>query len=85
MLLGARPSMGKTALALTVAQNALRLAEKPVFFSLEMPAEQIMQRLLSDLGNVSLTAIRSASLWKKMTGSVLVVPCRWIAEWGSVW
>ncbi|HBY5180314.1 TPA: replicative DNA helicase, partial [Klebsiella pneumoniae] len=56
---------------------------KPVFFfSLEMPAEQIMQRLLSDLGNVSLTAIRSASLeendWECLGGAMSQ-----IAEWGE--
>lgn len=49
-----------------------------------MPAEQIMQRLLSDLGNVSLTAIRSASLeendWECLGGAMSQ-----IAEWGSVW
>ncbi|MEX5487021.1 DnaB-like helicase C-terminal domain-containing protein [Proteus mirabilis] len=52
------------------------------FFSLEMPAEQIMQRLLSDLGNVSLTAIRSASLeendWECLGGAMSQ-----IAEWGA--
>ncbi|WP_336844091.1 SPI-7-type island replicative DNA helicase [Providencia rettgeri] len=63
VLLGARPSMGKTALALAMAQGALRHSGCPVlFFSLEMPAEQILQRLLSDLGNVPLTVIRSATL-----------------------
>lgn len=47
-----------------------------------MPAEQIMQRLLSDLGNVSLTAIRSASLeendWECLGGAMSQ-----IAEWGE--
>lgn len=63
VLLGARPSMGKTALALAMAQGALRQSGSPVlFFSLEMPAEQILQRLLSDLGNVPLSVIRSATL-----------------------
>ncbi|EGT3611628.1 replicative DNA helicase [Morganella morganii] len=63
VLLGARPSMGKTALALAISQGALNQAERPVFFfSLEMPAAQIMQRLLSDLGNVPLTSIRRATL-----------------------
>lgn len=53
VLLGARPSMGKTALALSVAQGVLHGTAQPVlFFSLEMPAAQIMQRLISDIGNV---------------------------------
>ncbi|MDH3001450.1 replicative DNA helicase [Chelonobacter oris] len=48
VIVAARPSMGKTALALTLARNALELHNEPVhFYSMEMPADQIMQRLLS--------------------------------------
>ncbi|UPQ40154.1 SPI-7-type island replicative DNA helicase [Providencia rettgeri] len=75
VILGARPSMGKTALALAFAQGALIQPDSPIFFfSLEMPAEQIMQRLISDLSNVPLTAIRSASLndsdWPCIAGAM---------------
>lgn len=62
-LLGARPSMGKTALALAFAQGALHQSDKPVqFYSLEMPSAQIVQRLLSDIGNVPLGDLRSGTL-----------------------
>ena len=48
VILAARPSVGKTSLALNFALNAARRYKKVVgFFSLEMSAEQIVQRLLS--------------------------------------
>jgi replicative DNA helicase len=48
VILAARPSVGKTSLALNFALNAARRHHKVVgFFSLEMSAEQIVQRLLS--------------------------------------
>ena len=52
VILAGRPSLGKTSLALTIAQSAV-LSQKPVsalLFSLEMPKKQIALRLLSSLG-----------------------------------
>lgn len=46
-VLGGRPSMGKTALALHTAMSAARQGLKTVFFSLEMTERQLMTRLLS--------------------------------------
>jgi replicative DNA helicase len=55
-ILAARPGMGKTALALNIAQNVAR--EKPVaFFSLEMPSIQLSQRLLSSGASLSVQNI----------------------------
>lgn len=55
IMVAARPSMGKTALSLTFAKSALESTNKPViYFSIEMPAEQIMQRFLSMLSRVSM-------------------------------
>lgn len=54
IILAARPSVGKTAFALNLAMNIVLLANKSVaFFSLEMPAEQLIQRMLSAISHVN--------------------------------
>lgn len=54
---GARPSMGKTALAMTVAVNMA--ADYSVgFFSMEMPKSELNDRLVAMLGEVSLKAVK---------------------------
>ncbi|MFI5331844.1 MAG: replicative DNA helicase, partial [Desulfobaccales bacterium] len=59
----ARPSMGKTALALNIAFNAAYKPQVPVaFFSLEMSKEQLVRRLLSSVGQVDASNLRRAFL-----------------------
>lgn len=55
IILAARPSIGKTAFALNLAKNILLLFDNVsiAFFSLEMPAEQLMQRMLSNIANIN--------------------------------
>lgn len=55
IVLAARPSVGKTALALNIAKNVITSKDnKPVlFFSLEMSCKDIWKRLLSDLTGIS--------------------------------
>ena len=66
VILAARPSMGKTALALNFAMNAAIENNVPVgIFSLEMPAEQLMQRMLSATSGVNSDKIRSFNLNEK--------------------
>ena len=66
IILAARPSMGKTALALNFAMNAAIENNIPVgIFSLEMPAEQLMQRMLSATSGVNSDKIRSFNLSEK--------------------
>jgi replicative DNA helicase len=63
IILAARPSMGKTALALNIAFNAAYKSRPPVpvaFFSLEMSKEQLVRRLLSSVGEVDASQIRRA-------------------------
>lgn len=58
-VIGARPAMGKTAFAISIANYAASVRKKNVvFFSLEMPAEQICLRLLSLQSGVSMQSIR---------------------------
>ncbi|MFQ5677894.1 MAG: replicative DNA helicase [Gemmatimonadota bacterium] len=63
VILAGRPSMGKTALALNLAQHAAIEAEVPVaVFSLEMAKEQLVQRLLCAEGRVDSSRLRRGSL-----------------------
>lgn len=63
IIIGARPSMGKTAMALSMMQHIAVEKRIPTgFFSLEMSYEQIGQRLLSQEARVSGTKLRSGML-----------------------
>jgi replicative DNA helicase len=63
IILAARPSMGKTALALNMLENAARLSEVAVaFFSLEMSTEQVGRRLLCSRARVSAEKLRKGTL-----------------------
>jgi replicative DNA helicase len=46
---GARPSIGKTTVAGTIARNAAKLGASTLFFSLEMPMQQIIARMKADM------------------------------------
>jgi replicative DNA helicase len=59
VILAARPSLGKTSLALNIARNsAVGQNAKVAIFSLEMAAEQLVQRLLSSESGVDSTRLR---------------------------
>lgn len=58
IVIAARPSMGKTALALNIASNIAVKGEKAVgFFSIEMSKHQIMMRLLSSRASIDMSAL----------------------------
>ncbi|MDQ0201003.1 replicative DNA helicase [Neobacillus ginsengisoli] len=72
IIVGARPSVGKTAFALNIAQNvAKKTGENIAIFSLEMGAEQLVMRLLCAEGNIDAQRLRTGSLtdedWGKLT------------------
>ncbi len=63
VILAARPSMGKTAFALNIAQNAATRARRTVcIFSLEMPREQLVQRMLCAESGVNVQAMRTGDI-----------------------
>ncbi|MCC5832571.1 MAG: replicative DNA helicase [Chlamydiales bacterium] len=63
MILAGRPAMGKTALALNIAENICFKNQMPVgIFSLEMTAEQLMQRMICSQAEVESEKIRTGSL-----------------------
>ncbi|MEQ4530698.1 MAG: replicative DNA helicase [Mixta sp.] len=78
IIVAARPSMGKTTFAMNLCENAAMLHEKPVLiFSLEMPSEQIMMRMLASLSRVDQTRIRTGQLddedWARISGTMGVL------------
>ncbi|WP_335871901.1 replicative DNA helicase [Bacillus sp. 2205SS5-2] len=72
IIVGARPSVGKTAFALNIAQNvATKSDENVAIFSLEMGAEQLAMRMLCAEGNIDAQRLRTGALndedWRKLT------------------
>lgn len=63
IILAARPAMGKTALALNIAENVAFLSNKPVgIFSLEMTADQLAHRVICSQSQVESEKIKTGSL-----------------------
>lgn len=63
VIVAGRPSMGKTAFALNMAEHAMLHQQRPVLvFSLEMPASQLVMRLLSSIGRIDQSRMRSGRL-----------------------
>lgn len=72
IIVAARPSVGKTAFALNIAQNvAIKARENVAIFSLEMGAEQLVMRMLCAEGNIDAQVLRTGALtaddWSKLT------------------
>ena len=75
IVLGARPSMGKTSLAVNIASHAaLAAGAKVALFSLEMPREQIATRMLCSDARVNMQSVRAGSLsgddWMRLAKSI---------------
>lgn len=74
VIVAARPAMGKTSFALNMVQNLLEKGKGVAFFSLEMPAEQLMLRLLSVQTSIQLQRLRVGDMtpeeYKRLNDSV---------------
>ncbi len=75
VIIAGRPSMGKTAFALNIAQHAAIKEELPVaIFSMEMPSDQLAMRMMSSLGRIDQHKVRTGKLgdddWPRLTHSV---------------
>ncbi len=75
IIAGARPAMGKTALALSIAHFAATKTKKCVaIFSMEMPREQIGMRILSNAAGINMQRVRTGMLsddeWMKLGDSL---------------
>ena len=80
VIVAGRPSMGKTAFAMGIAEYAIltqkegKLPVPVAVFSMEMPAEQLMQRMVSSVARVHATTMRTGKLgdddWPRFTQGV---------------
>ncbi len=78
VIVAGRPSMGKTTFAMNIAENVAMNSPKPVLvFSMEMPKEALMLRMLSSLGRVDQSELRSGQLqdhdWSKVFATINLV------------
>lgn len=81
IVLAARPSMGKTALALNFVEASMMSQDRPsLVFSMEMPADALMMRMLSSLGRIDQGKIRNGQLteedWPKLSAAVAKIKGR---------
>lgn len=76
VIIGARPSMGKTALAVTIGMHAARTGHSTAMFSLEMQRADLYTRQVAMVSNVSMSKIKrpersmTQTEWSKMTEAV---------------
>lgn len=75
IIIAARPAMGKTAFTLNLATNVAKSTKKSVaIFTLEMSAEQLVNRMFSSLGQIDFSKFRNGNFdnedWKKLSEAV---------------
>ncbi|MCB1760765.1 MAG: replicative DNA helicase [Gammaproteobacteria bacterium] len=78
IIVAGRPSMGKTTLAMNMAENVAINSGKPVaVFSMEMPGESLAMRMMSSLGRIDQHRVRNGSLeddeWPRLTSAVSIL------------
>ncbi|HTP69945.1 MAG TPA: replicative DNA helicase [Dongiaceae bacterium] len=90
IILAARPSQGKTALALNFAENiAIRGGQPVAIFSLEMSKESLLQRLVASVAQVDAHKFRSGHLnredWRRMTDALSTISSAplWVDDAGG--
>jgi len=81
IIIAGRPSMGKTTFAMNLVEHAVISGEKPVVvFSLEMPGDSLVMRMLSSLGRIDATKMRTGQLddddWPRLTSAVSLLKDR---------
>lgn len=75
IVIAGRPAMGKTSLAMNIAEQAAIQGNKPILvFSMEMPGEMLAMRLMSSLGRIDQHRVRTGQLqdedWPRITSAV---------------
>lgn len=75
IIVAGRPSMGKTTIAMNMAENIAIKGDKPVaVFSMEMPGDSLAMRMMSSLGRIDQHKIRTGKLdddeWPRLTSAI---------------
>ncbi|MBV1913878.1 MAG: replicative DNA helicase [Pseudomonadales bacterium] len=75
VIVAGRPSMGKTTLAMNLVESAVISGDKPVLvFSMEMPGDSLMMRMLASLGRIDQGKVRTGQLtdddWPRLTSAI---------------
>ncbi|MDQ2993469.1 MAG: replicative DNA helicase [Pseudomonadota bacterium] len=75
VIVAGRPSMGKTAFAMNIAENVAIRGDAPVLvFSMEMPGEALAMRMMSSLGRINQNSVRTGKLsdddWPRLSSAV---------------
>ena len=78
IIIAARPAVGKTAFALNLALSAAKSTKKNIaIFSLEMPAEQLIMRMISSLGQIDNKKLSTGKLenedWKRFNEAISIL------------
>ena len=78
ILIAGRPSMGKTSIGMNIVENAaIRHGAKCAVFSLEMPAEQLVMRMLCTEAKVDMQSVRRGTLtmedWERLTDAMVPI------------
>lgn len=78
VIVAGRPSMGKTTFAMNLVENAVMHSASPALvFSMEMPAEQLLMRMLSSLGRIDQTKVRTGQLatedWDRIASTLSIL------------
>ncbi|MEY3288406.1 MAG: hypothetical protein RLZZ419_648 [Pseudomonadota bacterium] len=78
IIVAGRPSMGKTTIAMNIAENVALKSNKPVaVFSMEMPGDSLAMRMMSSLGRIDQNKVRTGKLedddWPRLTSAINIL------------
>ena len=78
IIVAGRPSMGKTTIAMNMAENIALKCGKPVaVFSMEMPGDSLAMRMMSSLGRIDQNKVRTGKLedddWPRLTSAINIL------------
>ncbi len=78
IIIAGRPSMGKTSFAMNIVESvAVKAKQTVAVFSMEMPGDQLVMRMLSSLGRIDSNKVRTGKLedtdWPRLTSAVNIL------------